>query len=426
MPVASPVASFRGRRSRMHSCATQAARDLGDVAAEVDVVVLGQPRGDVVGVQDRGFGGGLQAFGAHHAHVHPADRQHRGIAQWRRRYRADLVGIADAGRAVRRQVGHEVVHHAHRPDPRAAAAVRNAEGLVQVQVAHITAELAGRGHADQRVHVRAVHIDPSAVAVHQRAQRLHLGVEHAVGRRVSDHHARQVRAVQLALGAQVGEVDIAFGVALRDDHLHARHLRARRVGAVRRFRDQADVAPALATRRVVGADHQQAGVFALRAGVRLQADAGVTGGLAEPVAQLRVELVVTGELLARREGVHVRELAPSDRNHLAGCVQLHRARAERDHRAVERQVLVRQAAEVAQHLRARRVMAVEHRVREERAAAGVRRVDERRDAGLEGMPAMAAASSPRRTSTQSAARSSRIVVSSSEMPRLLVEARRRL
>ena len=48
----------------------------------------------------------------------------------------------------------------------------------------------------------------------------------------------------LALGLEVGEVDVAVGVARGDDDLHARHLRAGRVGAVRRLGDQADVARA--------------------------------------------------------------------------------------------------------------------------------------------------------------------------------------
>ena len=49
----------------------------------------------------------------------------------------------------------------------------------------------------------------------------------------------------LALGLEVGEVDVAVGVALGHHHLHADHLRARRIGAVRRFGDQADGAVAL-------------------------------------------------------------------------------------------------------------------------------------------------------------------------------------
>ena len=54
---------------------------------------------------------------------------------------------------------------------------------------------------------------------------------------------------------------------------------------------------ALAARGVVGLDGQQAGVFALRAGVGLQADAGVAGGLAQPGAQLLVQLGVALQLV---------------------------------------------------------------------------------------------------------------------------------
>jgi hypothetical protein len=50
--------------------------------------------------------------------------------------------------------------------------VRDAEGLVQVEVADVAAELARRGDADQRVHVGAVDVDPAAVAVHDGAELL--------------------------------------------------------------------------------------------------------------------------------------------------------------------------------------------------------------------------------------------------------------
>ena len=51
------------------------------------------------------------------------------------------------------------------PTPGPAAAVRDAEGLVQVQVRHVGAELARLGQADQRVQVRAVHVHLPAVRV---------------------------------------------------------------------------------------------------------------------------------------------------------------------------------------------------------------------------------------------------------------------
>ena len=63
------------------------------------------------------------------------------------------------------QERREVLRHADRPHARAAAAVRDAERLVQVQVADVGADVARAAEADLRVHVRAVHVDLAAVLV---------------------------------------------------------------------------------------------------------------------------------------------------------------------------------------------------------------------------------------------------------------------
>ena len=62
------------------------------------------------------------------------------------------------------------------------------------------------------------------------------------------------------------------------------------------------------------------------------------------------------------------ELRPADRLHLGRRVQLHRARAERDHRAVQGDVEVGQPPQVAQH-RGLAAVGTEHRMGEERRAA---------------------------------------------------------
>ncbi|MCY1217590.1 hypothetical protein D9M72_295080 [compost metagenome] len=129
-----------------------------------------------------------------------------------------------------------------------------------------------------------------------------------------------------------------------------------------------------------GLDGQQARVLALRARVGLQADARVAGRFAQPGAQLRVELGVALQLVGGREGVDVGELGPGDGDHLAGRVELHGAAAQRDHAAVEREVLVREAADVAQHRRFA-LVGVEHRVREEGAGAAQVLGNQRRGAG---------------------------------------------
>ena len=235
-------------------------------------------------------------------------------------------------------------------------------------MADIAAKFAGRGHPHQSVHVGTVHIYPTTVLVHQFTQGPDLGFKHPMGAGVGDHHRCQVGAVLFTFGLQIGHVHIAVGVALRHHHLQAHHLGAGRVGAVGAGWDQADVAVPLSVGSVVGLDHQQTGVLALRARIGLQADAGVAGGLAQPLAQLAVQFGIALQLIGRCKRVQVGKFGPGDGNHLAGGVEFHGARAQRDHAAVQRQVFVRQLADVAQHA-GFRVVAVEHRVGQKVTAA---------------------------------------------------------
>src|SRR5690606_3497184 len=110
--------------------------------------------------------------------------------------------------------------------------------------------------------------------------------------RVGDHQGGKVLTVLGGLGAQVVDVDVATGVTSGDHHAHACHVRGRRVGAVGRGRDQADVAAAFATALVIGADRQQAGVFALGAGIGLQRHGVIAGGGAEHSFQFAGQLLV--------------------------------------------------------------------------------------------------------------------------------------
>ena len=168
----------------------------------------------------------------------------------------------------------------------------------------------------------------------------------------------------LDLGLEVVEVDVAGDrVGLDDDDAQAGHHGAGGVGAVRAARDEAHGALVVAARAVVGGDRQQAGQLALRPGVRLQRHGVVAGDLAQPAAQLVDQAADAAGLLVRRERVHLGELGPGHRHHLGGRVELHRARAERDHAAVEGEVAVGEAAQVAQH-RGLGVVGREHRVGE--------------------------------------------------------------
>ena len=102
------------------------------------------------------------------------------------------------------QEGRQVRGDRDRPHARAAAAVRDAEGLVQVQVADVGAVVARPAQADLGVHVRAVEIDLAAVGVHDVADLAHRLLEDAVRRRVGDHQRGQGVGVLRGLGLEIG------------------------------------------------------------------------------------------------------------------------------------------------------------------------------------------------------------------------------
>ena len=174
-----------------------------------------------------------------------------------------------------------------------------------------------------------------------------------------------------SLAREVVDVDVATGVGGDDDHVETGHHGAGGVRAVGAGGDQAHRALVVTAGAVVGADRQQPGELALAPGVGLHADGVVAGDLGQPLLQLADQRPQPGGVVGGREGVQVGELRPRDRHHLRRRVELHRARAERDHRAVEGEVAVGEPAQVAQHL-VLGVVAVEHRLGEDlvRRAAG--------------------------------------------------------
>ncbi len=131
-------------------------------------VGVAQAGRDVVGGQHRRRGGAPQAVGAHQPDVGPGDRQHArrppGAAETAPGERL-RPGSGDDGR--RGQERRQVRLDADRPDARTAAAVRDAERLVQVEVRDVGAEVARPADPDQRVEVGAVQIDLAAGLVHQ-------------------------------------------------------------------------------------------------------------------------------------------------------------------------------------------------------------------------------------------------------------------
>ena len=89
---------------------------------------------------------------------------------------------------------------ANRTYARAAAAVRDTEGFVQVHVQHVRTDFGRLHDADLGVEVGAVHVNLSAVFVNNAADVADAFFVHAVGGRIGNHDGGQCVAVLLGFG----------------------------------------------------------------------------------------------------------------------------------------------------------------------------------------------------------------------------------
>ena len=172
---------------------------------------------------------------------------------------------------------------ANRTRTGATAAMGRGKGFVQVVMHEIEADLARLDDAQNGVEVRAVTIHQAARFVHKLRHFADVFLEQANRIRVGQHHASGARR---KLGLQVVDIDIATGVAFDLDNLVACHSCRSRVRAVGRVRYQNLGAPGVAPVKVVGAEHQNARQFALRARRRLERHIAETANFAQVVLKL--------------------------------------------------------------------------------------------------------------------------------------------
>lgn len=160
----------------------------------------------------------------------------------------------------------------------------------------------------------------------------------------------QISAVLNHLGFQVFQIDIPMVVAIDDHHVHAGHHSAGRVGAVGGRRDQRHVAVAVALRFVESADRKQARIFSLSAGIGLERTGRKSGHFAEPGFEFPENLLIPKGLINWSKRMDIRKLRPAYRNHFRSGIELHRTRAQRNHRMGQGKVFVLQALDIAHHL----------------------------------------------------------------------------
>jgi hypothetical protein len=76
-------------------------------------------------------------------------------------------------------------------NPWSAATMRNAERLVQIEVADVGAEVTRFCNSNQRIEICAVNVHLAAVGVHHITNVANVRLEHAMSGGIGDHECRQ-------------------------------------------------------------------------------------------------------------------------------------------------------------------------------------------------------------------------------------------
>ena len=151
-----------------------------------------QPFGQVIGVEDRDFGGAAKPGGTQQRNIGPGDGQDAGGAPGGSRYLAN-GGAPPRGRVhtlnhyMVRQIRCEMGKHTDRSHAGSTSPVRYGESLVQVDMRNIRTNLGRPADAHQRIEIGPVHIHLPAMVMHGLADIPDLLLKDAMRGRVGNH-----------------------------------------------------------------------------------------------------------------------------------------------------------------------------------------------------------------------------------------------
>ena len=285
-----------------------------------------------------------------HAHlaVEGAHASERAIGPVLRPFHQIKAAFAVYDPGHRRELRQGFRQH-HRPRARPAAAMGRGEGLVQIDVHGVDAEIAWAHPADDGVKVGPVTVEIGARLVGQARDFHDVALEQAAGVGVGNHDGGDVRA---ELGGEVGEIDPAV-LGLGDLlHLVADKGGGGGVGAVRRRGSEHGVAGVLGLEPVAGRpvrrpDGEQAAELAVGARLGRQRHRRHPGQGLQPVRQPVHQLQRTLHGRDRLQRVQIGEPRHPRRLLVQARVVLHGARTQGIERQVDSVVLLAQPHVVA-------------------------------------------------------------------------------
>ena len=217
--------------------------------------------------------------------------------------------------------------------------MRRGEGLVQIIMHHVEAEIAGTRDAGERVHVGAVAVDEPAASVHQPDDLFDVLLEQAERVRIGHHDAGD----GVVAGATHGfQIDVAAGVGGQLDGREARHGGRGRIGAMGGVGNENARPLWIAAITMIGTHHQQSGEFAMRTGGWLQRHARKAADLCEPLLKFEHEREIALNRVRVLQRMRLGE-SGEPRDLLVDLwIELHGAGAERIEAGIHAEIALRQ------------------------------------------------------------------------------------
>ena len=221
----------------------------------------------VVGIQHGDLAHLAQAIGPERANVEVATQQNADVAEERTNATdrlgpvvIEVICVAFFTTSGAGRYGIEHIADGDGTGSRTAGAVGSGEGLVDVVVHHVCAEVARPRDAEDGVHVGAVKVDEAALLVHELGDRRDLRIEQAQRIRIGDH---EDGGAVVELRVEVVEVDETLRVALDADGVEPGDGCAGGIGAVGAVGDQDAFAFGFAAILEVSGRDEQSGQLSL-------------------------------------------------------------------------------------------------------------------------------------------------------------------
>ena len=212
----------------------------------------------------------LKALSAQQLYVSVCDRKQQRIAISRSAHRLHTCTAAGSIYRMTRQIRRQLCSTADRANSRTAAAVRHCKGFMEIKVAYIRAYGTWICKTNLGIHICAIHIYLSAVAVDYIHNLPYLNLKDTVCRWIGNHKTSKSLSCSLCLLPQLIHINVSILVTTYKNYIISSHSRTGRVGAVRRGWDNHCVSAGLACSLKESLDGCKARILACSAGVWLQ------------------------------------------------------------------------------------------------------------------------------------------------------------